>query len=61
MDYIKLSAEGKAKCKKAVFEELWLKYYNDTLHKQKLITEAEHRKMLIMISERTQKLLKGAK
>lgn len=61
MDYTKLSDEGKAKCKQAVFEELLLKYYNDTLHKQKLITEAEHRKMLIMISERTQKLLKGAK
>ncbi len=61
MDYTKLSDEGKVKCKKAVFEELWLNYYNDTLHKQELITETEHRKMLLMISERTQKLLKGAK
>lgn len=61
MDFTHLSAEGKAKCKKAVYEELWLKYYNDTLHKQGLITEIEHRKMSVLISGRTQKLLKGVK
>lgn len=61
MNFAKLSEEGRAKCEKVVFEELWLKYYNDTLRKQGLITETEHRKMHLMISKRTQSLLKGAK
>lgn len=61
MDYTKLSDEGKAKCKNAVLEELWLMYYNDTLRKQGIITELEHRKMYLKISERTRMLLKGAK
>lgn len=29
--------------KQAVWEELWLNYYNDTLLKKGLITEQEHR------------------
>lgn len=61
MDYTKLSDEGKAKCKRAALEELWLKYYNDTLRKHGLITELEHRKMSLKILERTRMLLKGAK
>lgn len=61
MDYTKLSDESKARCKKAVIEELWLKYYNDTLRKHGLITEIEHRKMSLKISERTRMLLKSAK
>lgn len=61
MDYTKLSGEGKARCKKAASEELWLKYYNNTLRKQGLITESEYRKMSLKISDRTQMLLKSAK
>lgn len=61
MDYTKLSDEGKRKCEKAVVEELWLMYYNNTLRKHGLITEIEHRKMSLKISERTRMLLKSAK
>lgn len=61
MDYTMLSDKAKARCKKVVLEELWLKYYNDTLRKHGIITELEHRKMSLKISERTRMLLKGAK
>ena len=39
--------------KNAIFEQLWLTYYNDTLFSKGLITEDQHNKMRIMIKSRT--------
>lgn len=47
--------------KQAVLEELWLTYYNDTLLKHGLITENEHRAMLLKINARTEAKLNGRK
>lgn len=58
-DVLKLSPEGKETYKKFVCEELWLRYFNDTLRKQRIITEDEHRMMFQKILERTAKLSKG--
>lgn len=41
-----------AQQRKSVIERLWLIYYNDTLLKQGLITEDEHRRMRTKIYER---------
>lgn len=54
-----LSPEGKEQYKKSVCEELWLRYFNDTLRKQRIITDYEHRRMLLKIKERTASLSKG--
>ena len=53
-----LSEEVKERYKKAICEDLWLKYFNSTLHKQGIITEREYLKMNTLIVERTQRLLK---
>lgn len=58
-DVVKLSPEGKEKYKNIVYEELWLRYFNDTLLKQQIITEDEHIRMFQKILERTAKLSKG--
>lgn len=55
----RLSPEGKEKYKKIVCEELWLRYFNDTLRRQRVITEHEHRMMHLKIMERTASLTKG--
>lgn len=47
--------------KQAVWEELWLNYYNDTLLKKGLITEQEHRMMKLKINSRTEAKLNGRK
>lgn len=47
--------------KQAVWEELWLHYYNDTLLKKGLITEQEHRMMKLKINSRTEAKLNGRK
>lgn len=49
----KLSPEGKEYYKTIVCEELWLRYFNSTAFDAGLITEDEHRKMLVKIIERT--------
>ena len=59
MNVALLSPEGKEKYKKIVCEELWLRYFNDTLRKQRIITEYEHRAMLLKIMERTSNLSEG--
>lgn len=41
-----------AQKKQSVIERLWLIYFNDTLLKQGLITEDEHRRMHTKIYER---------
>lgn len=57
-DVLNLSPESKEKYKSIVCEELWLRYFNDTLRKQRIITEEEHRMMFLKILERTAKLSK---
>lgn len=47
--------------KQAVWEELWLNYYNDTLLKEGLITEQEHRMMKLKIKSRTEAKINGRK
>lgn len=47
--------------KQAVWEELWLNYYNDTLLKKGLITEQEHRMMKLKINAKTEAKLNGSK
>lgn len=37
----------------AIFEQLWLTYFNDTLYAQGLITEEQRNKMRIKIKNRT--------
>jgi hypothetical protein len=37
----------------AVFEQLWLTYYNDTLYAKGVITEEQRNKMRIRIKNRT--------
>ena len=54
-----LSSEGRERYKKIVCEELWLRYFNDTLRKQRIITEHEHQMMFLKIIERTANLSKG--
>ena len=39
--------------KQAVFEKLWLTYYNDTLFAKGMITEEQRNKMRLMIKSRT--------
>lgn len=43
-----------------IMEELWLRYYNDTLFRHGLITETERNKMAVAIKERTSELVKKA-
>lgn len=57
MNYAQLSAEGQACYKKAICEELWLKYYNDTLRRNRIITEKEYLRMHEAILIRTGRLL----
>lgn len=57
MNYAQLSAEGKAYYKKVICEELWLKYYNDTLRRHRIITEKEYLIMHEVILVRTGRLL----
>lgn len=59
MNVALFSPEGKEQYKKIVCEELWLRYFNDTLRKQRIITEYEHQMMLLKIMERTAKLTEG--
>ena len=58
-DIQKLPPESREKYKKIICEELWLRYFNDTLRRQRVITEHEHRMMLLKIMERTASLMKG--
>lgn len=58
-DIQKLLPESREKYKKIICEELWLRYFNDTLRKQQIITEHEHRMMFLKILERTASLSKG--
>lgn len=58
MNVTLLSEEEKERYKKAICEDLWLKYFNRTLHNQGVITEREYLKMNTLIVERTQRLLK---
>lgn len=37
----------------AIFEQLWLTYFNDTLYAKGLITEEQRNKMRIKIKNRT--------
>lgn len=37
----------------AVYERLWLTYFNDTLYAQGIITQTEHDKMRVKINTRT--------
>lgn len=47
--------------KQAVFEELLLIYYNDTLLEKGLVTEWEHRMMKLKINARTERKINGTK
>lgn len=58
MNVVQLSKEDKEQYKKVICEELWLRYFNDTLRKKEVISEKEYRKMQIAIIERTGSLLK---
>lgn len=58
MNVAQLSKEGKEQYKKVICEELWLRYFNDTLRKKDVISEKEYRKLQIAIMERTGSLLK---
>lgn len=57
MNFAQLSAEGKECYKKVICEELWLKYYNDTLRRHGIITDKEYLKMHEVILVRTARLL----
>lgn len=59
MNVAQLSESGKEQYKKVICEELWLRYFNDTLRKKNIISEKEHRMMFVKIVERTGSLLKG--
>ena len=39
--------------KKAIMEQLWLTYFNDTLLEKGVITEEQHNKMRVMVQNRT--------
>lgn len=54
-----LSEEGRELYKKVICEELWLKYYNRTLKRYKVISEREFLKMNEAILARTSRLLEG--
>ena len=43
-------SEGK---RRAVIEQLWLTYYNDTLLAKGMITETQHSRLRLMIRRRT--------
>lgn len=58
MNYARLSEEGRLLYKKVVCEELWLKYFNNTLRRHRIITEREYLRMHEMILVRTGELLK---
>lgn len=59
MDVTQLSEIGKEQYKKVICEELWLRYFNDTLRKNNIISEKEYRMMFVKIVDRTGSLLKG--
>lgn len=61
MNVALLSEKEKEQYKKVVCEELWLKYFNSSLRKQRVITEKEFLRMNTLILERTQRLLNGIK
>jgi hypothetical protein len=43
---------------RAIYEQLWLIYYNDTLYSKGIITEAERNKMRLKIKQRTDKMVR---
>lgn len=57
MTYTQYSEEGKALYKKVICEELWLRYFNDTLRRHRIITERDYLKMNEAILVRTSQLL----
>lgn len=59
MNIAQLSEKEKERYKKVICEELWLRYFNDTLRKKNIISEWEYRMMFVKIIERTGFLLKG--
>ena len=51
-------SDTKQELQRIVKEEFLLRYYNDYLFKHGTITEQEHRRMFVLIIERTAKLKK---
>lgn len=46
--------------RRIVVEEIWLRYFNDTLLQKGLITQQEHQKMILKIQEETERKKKRA-
>lgn len=57
MTYTQYSEEGKTLYKKVICEKLWLRYFNDTLRRHRIITERDYLKMNEAILVRTSQLL----